>query len=115
MGRSFRLVESHPPQPTRRIDARLVHELIDLPVSVVGETEIPEYHSLAVRDLLRGHALGFLSGEAVAQVMGVAALTTEERGLQHLNWQGGTPLWYYILKESEVRSEGASSPRCLSA
>ena len=57
--------------PTRRIDARLVHPLIDLPGFVVGETEIPEHHSLAVRDLLRGHALDLPSGEAVARAMGL--------------------------------------------
>src|SRR5579884_707207 len=37
----FDLDPARPPQPTRRIDARLVHSLIALPPAVVGETEIP--------------------------------------------------------------------------
>jgi hypothetical protein len=102
----FALDPDHPPQPTRRIDARLVHPLIDLPLSVVGETEIPEHHSLAVRDLLRGYALDLPSGEAVAREMGVEPLTEDERGLGHLGWSGETPLWYYVLRESDTRADG---------
>ncbi|MDB5059864.1 MAG: Myeloperoxidase, thyroid peroxidase, cyclooxygenase catalytic domain [Chloroflexi bacterium] len=96
------------PQPTRRIDARLVHSLIALPPAVVGETEIPEHHSLAVRDLLRGRALDLPSGEAIAREMGVVSLTAEELRLVQVYapWRGETPLWYYILKESEVRQDG---------
>jgi hypothetical protein len=97
-----------PPQSTRRMDARLVHSLIALPDAVVGETEIPEYHSLAVRDLLRGSALDLPSGEAVAEAMGVAPLSEEELGLTELGigWRGETPLWYYVLKEADVREDG---------
>ena len=102
----FPLDDMQLPQPTRLIDARLVHPLIDLPESVVGQTEIPEHHSLAVRDLLRGYALDLPSGEAVAKAMGVPPLTEDERGLKELNWQGETSLWYYVLKESEARASG---------
>jgi hypothetical protein len=102
----FPLDDARPPQPTRRIDARLVHPLIDLPEFVVGETKIPEHHSLAVRDLLRGHALDLPSGEAVARAMGVVPLSEDERGLNELDWRGETPFWYYVLKESEVRAGG---------
>lgn len=104
----FAVDPDHRPQLTRRIDARLVHALIDLPPAVVGETEIPEYHSLAVRDLLRGRALDLPSGEAIAQVMGVEPLSEQQLGLTRLGigWQGATPLWYYVLKEAEVRASG---------
>lgn len=96
------------PQPTRRMDARLVHSLIALPEAIVGQTELPEHHSLAVRDLLRGHALDLPSGEAVAEAMGVEALTEEELGLTRLGigWQGETPLWYYVLREADMREDG---------
>jgi hypothetical protein len=97
----FALDDGHPPQPTRRIDARLVHPLIDLPNEVVGTPSVPEHRSLAVRDLLRGKALDLPSGEAVARVMNVEPLTPEELG-----WDGETSLWYYILKESELREQG---------
>lgn len=96
------------PQPTRRMDARLVHSLIALPDAVVGQTEIPEHHSLAVRDLLRGRALDLPSGEAVAEAMGIEPLTEEELGLTRLGtgWRGETPLWYYVLREADVREDG---------
>ena len=102
----YNLDNGHPPQQTRRIDARLVHPLIDLPAAIVGNTALPDYHSLAVRDLLRGYALALPSGEAVARTMEVEPLTGQELDLDHLNWQGETPLWYYILRESVVRTRG---------
>lgn len=102
----FELDNGLRPQPTRRIDARLVHSLIELPRQVVGETEIPEHYSLAVRDLLRGRALGLPSGEAIAEAMGIEPLSRDELSLAHLDWTGETPLWYYILKGSEARTAG---------
>ena len=38
--------------------------------------------------------------------MGVAPLTPEEVGLRQLGWKSETPLWYYILREAEVRHNG---------
>ena len=102
----FQLNDQHPPQASKRIDTVLAHSLIDLPKSVVGDTEIPEQHSLAYRDLERGEALDLPSGEAVARAMGIEPLTRDEAGLQALGWQGETPLWYYILREAEVRHDG---------
>ena len=95
----------HPPQPSRRLVASLTHALMDLPEQIVGHTEVPEHHSLAVRDLQRGAALGLPSGEAVARTIGAEPLTAGECGLGE-GWQGETPLWYYILKEAEVRAGG---------
>ena len=102
----FQLNDQHPPQASKRIDTILAHSLIDLPKSVVGDTEIPEQHSLAYRDLERGEALDLPSGEAVSRAMGIEPLSRDEAGLQTLGWQGETPLWYYILKEAEVRHDG---------
>ena len=94
------------PQASKRIDTMLAHSLIDLPTSVVGDTEIPEQHSLAYRDLVRGEALDLPSGEAIARVMGVEPLSKDEVGLSTMGWKSETPLWYYILKEAEVRQRG---------
>ncbi|MBV9279141.1 MAG: peroxidase [Chloroflexi bacterium] len=104
----FAVDSENPPQPTRRIDARLTHSLISLPEAVVGETELPEYHSLAVRDLLRGKALDLPSGEAVARVVGVEPLSPAQLGLRSEvpGWEGETPLWYYVLREAEVLEQG---------
>ena len=73
---------------------------------MVGDTEIPEQHSLAYRDLVRGEALDLPSGEAIARAMGVEPLSQEEVGLRAIGWQNETPLWYHILKEAEVRHGG---------
>ncbi len=71
---------------------------------------------LAVRNLLRGYLLSIPTGQHIADAMGVARLSSAE--LQQNNSQavndalaaGGfldrTPLWYYILKEAEVRADG---------
>lgn len=101
----FEIPGTHPPQPSRRLVASLTHALMDLPEQIVGHTEIPEHHSLAVRDLQRGAALSLPSGEAVARVIGAEPLSADEGGLGE-GWIGETPLWYYILKEAEVRAGG---------
>lgn len=102
----FNVDDKRPPQPSKRIDTILAHSLIDLPKSVVGDTQIPEQHSLAYRDLERGEALDLPSGEAVARAMSIEPLSKDEVDLNKLGWQGETPLWYYILKEAEVRNSG---------
>lgn len=102
----FQVDEQHPPQASKRIDTLLAHSLIDLPTSVVGVTDIPEEHSLAYRDLVRGEALDLPSGEAVAREIGAEELSPEEVGLRKLGWRSETPLWYYILREAEVRHNG---------
>jgi hypothetical protein len=38
--------------------------------------------------------------------MGVEPLSTSEVGLYDLGWKSETPLWFYILKEAEVRNRG---------
>jgi hypothetical protein len=102
----FRVDNNFLPQPSKKIDVSLAHSLIDLPQSVVGETEIPEQHSLAYRDLERGLALDLPSGEAVSRAMDVEPLTEDEVGLAKTGYHGETPLFYYILKEAEVRTGG---------
>src|SRR6266853_1766304 len=102
----FNVEGQRPPQASKRIDTLIAHSLIDLPRSVVGDTDIPEQHSLAYRDLMRGQALDLPSGEAVSRAMDIEPLSKDELGLSKLGWHGETPLWYYILKEAEVRAGG---------
>jgi hypothetical protein len=100
-------VERHPPaQRAKRIDGRLVSALIALPVAMTGESTIQEFHSLAVRDLERGEGAKLPSGEAVATFMGEQRLTPDEIGAKRIGWAGETPLWYYLLREADVRCEG---------
>jgi hypothetical protein len=106
--RLFFDADGHPPaQRAKKIDGRLVAALIALPVALTGESEIEEFHSLAVRDLERGQGVGLPSGEAVAQALGERALTPDEVGARAAGWRDETPLWYYILREADVRCGGA--------
>jgi hypothetical protein len=90
----------------KRIDGRLVGPLIALPVALTGAIDVEEYHSLAVRDLERGQGVGLPSGEAVARLIGEAPLSAKEVGVEETGWRGETPLWYYILREADVRQGG---------
>lgn len=95
-----------PAARAKKIDGRLVGALIALPVAVTGVSEVEEFHSLAVRDLMRGQGVGLPSGEAVARRMGEPPLSAEEVGAYSTKWSGETPLWYYILREADVRQGG---------
>jgi Animal haem peroxidase len=97
----------HPaPQPSKKIDGRLARSLIELPMAITGEVEVQAFHSLAVRDLQRGQAYGLPSGEALSGALGIQPLSPDDIGLGALDWAGETPLWYYLLKEAEVRGGG---------
>lgn len=80
------------PQLSRRIDAKLVPALFDLP---------DDGGSLAFRNLLRGQVLNLPSGQDVAKHLGAEVLTGDDLGAPD-----PTPLWFYILKESELRTGG---------
>ena len=92
------------PQRAKAIDGRLVPALVRLPAQITGEVHEAEFRSLAVRDLQRGLATGLPSGEAVAAALGVDPLTRDEVGVAGWEWE--TPLWYYVLKEAELRTGG---------
>jgi hypothetical protein len=96
------------PQPSRKIDTRLAHGLGILPENVAGDI----IRSLAERNLRRGVALGLPSGQSVARAMGMPQdliLGADDMGLTgNLEKYGdNTPLWYYILKEAEVKCNGS--------
>lgn len=93
-------------QRAKKIDGRLARSLIDLPLAITGDVEVEAYHSLAVRDLQRGQGLGLPSGEAVARRMGERPLSADEVGLAESGWSGETPLWFYILREADIRQAG---------
>ena len=97
------------PQRCKRLDGRLAASLIRLPVEITGELDetVAHHQSLAVRDLQRGVATGLPSGEAVARHLGVEPLDADEVGVAEHGWEGETPLWFYILKEAELRAGGA--------
>jgi hypothetical protein len=94
------------PQPSKKIDGRLARSLIELPKALTGDADTGASHSLAVRDLQRGQAYGLSSGEALSRALGIQPLSAAEISLGKLGWAGDTPLWYYLLKEADVRCDG---------
>lgn len=116
--------DTDPTHFARKIDTRLVPPIMNMVKEgtgsgIQGEAERPIrelLRHLARRNLLRGYLLSIPTGQAAAAAMGVAALSADE--LRRDNSpevnaaleQGGfllkTPLWYYILKEAEVRADG---------
>lgn len=93
-------------QRAKKLDGRLVRALIALPVAMTGPTDVTALRSLATRDLERGQGVGLPSGEAVATLLGEKPLTADEIGTSTVGWSGETPLWYYVLREADVRSGG---------
>ena len=115
---------SIPDHFARKIDTRLAPPLKDM----VNQGNDPALDTtpdirkilkmLARRNLLRGYHLSIPTGQAVAAKMGVLPLTADElrqgnsSGLNQVLQDNGfinrTPLWYYVLKEAEVRANGNS-------
>lgn len=93
-------IDGKPParlQNSRRIDTHLAAALGELPPDIATGVR-----ALAKRNLLRGRALGLPSGQSVARRMGATVLSPAE-----LDLPGGvTPLWPYILGESQRLGDG---------
>ena len=110
----------------RKIDTRLAPPIMNM-VNQGNDVEGDDAPSvavrkllrgLAVRNLLRGYLLSIPTGQAAADAMGVEKLTEAELrknngdavnlALQNGGFLVDTPLWFYILKEAEVRGDGNS-------
>jgi hypothetical protein len=90
-----------PARKPRKIDTKLSLPLTSLPGSVVPPPD-PTVN-LAVRNTLRGKKVGLPSGQQVARAMRVNALSNATLGLSNdPGWGGEAPLWFYILRESEL-------------
>jgi heme peroxidase len=95
---------------TRGIDTSITHFLFNLRVPGVVAA-LPS--SLPERNLLRGSRLGLPTGQDVARAMGIATLTADEVAtgatggtVRKFGFDTATPLWFYILKEAELRAGG---------
>jgi hypothetical protein len=95
-----------PAQRAKPIDGQLPRSLIDLPQAITGAVDDAAYRSLAARDLERGQATGLPSGESVAELIGAHVLDEDELDLRRHGWEGETPLWLYVLRESAARHSG---------
>ena len=104
----------------RKIDTNLAPPMRDL--TNEGNDATPPIRTilkrLATRNLLRGYLLGIPTGQKVAEAMSIEPLSGDELKLDNhpavddaLEAGGfleSTPLWYYVLKEAEVRANGNS-------
>lgn len=96
------------PNMARKIDTSISMNLETITGFPHGDLT-GEKRSITVRNLLRGFALGLPTGEGVAAWIGEKPLTQEEIAegreecfnLRFL--KGKTPLWFYILREAELR------------
>lgn len=86
-------------QRVRKIDRQLAPPLLDMPPEEAGGL----INNLARRNLTRGARLGLPSGQAVSRFMGMEPL--DDRDLD-LPGKGPAPLWYYVLREAEMRQGG---------
>ena len=96
---------------TRQIDTKLANGLQSLPE--FANVLEPHLKFLAVRNLLRGRLVGLPTGQDVAAKLGVPPLTPAEVAagphsavIMAQGFDKKTPLWFYILKEAEVRNGG---------
>lgn len=70
---------------------------------------------MTIRNLLRGFALGLPTGEEVARGLGESPLSAEDlagspHGALPQEFHERTPLWYYILREAEMRGGNRLGP-----
>ena len=96
--RFFEMDAATIPQPSRLIDAKLVPALSDLPG--------PD-GSLATLNLMRGYRLGLPSGQDVAKLLKAPRVFS---GIDLGAPLDPTPLWFYILKESELELDADDAP-----
>jgi len=96
---------SNDEQPSRRIDPFLAKPLFELPF--ISDPGPLDPASLAARNLLRGHAFGLPSGQAIARAMCVDPLSPDElKEVADLGFDRSTPLFYYLLREAQVEGKG---------
>lgn len=89
---------------SRKIDALVSRSMFALPVGPVVPPNPPQVTSLPERNLLRGARIGIPSYQDVAREMGITPLTNAEMGLTDPALGDECPLWFGILKESELRA-----------
>ncbi len=106
---------SEPDHFARKIDTQLAPPLADMRNEPSGV-----FKHLARRNLRRGHRLNLPSAQAcIAEFNtdsygGITALTTAEltsgdtgQAVSDGGFENETPLWFYVLRESEVQADGA--------
>lgn len=94
----------------RFFDTLISSGLFTLPIGGLQGAENAGSNILAFRNLVRGHFYGLASGQDVAAAMGVPVVSPADALPDSVDsasisagFAAGTPLWYYILRESEMQ------------
>jgi hypothetical protein len=92
-------------KPNKQVDTHISTALFNLPLSAIASHDQPQV--LPQRNLLRQLTWSLPSGQAIASQMGVSALSADDlQELAKYGFSTSTPLWYYVLKEAQVRAGG---------
>jgi hypothetical protein len=92
-------------KPNKRIDTHISTPLFNLPLGAIASHDQPQV--LPQRNLLRQLTWSMPSGQKVAGDMGLAPLKDSDLSeLQPYGFQKSTPLWYYVLKEAQLTTDG---------
>jgi hypothetical protein len=95
-------------RPSKSVDTKISTPLFNLPLGAIASGQPPT--SLPQRNLLRHLTWSIPAGQAIANEMGIPPLTTGdlyELARFDAGLEQSTPLWYYVLKEAELRANGA--------
>ncbi|MEM7551898.1 MAG: peroxidase family protein [Bacteroidota bacterium] len=103
----FFALNSTPVQLANKVDTKIVSSLLNLPFRIVRDS----VNSLATRNLMRGESFNLPSGQQVRERLGISD-TINSKVDEFLNkdefkelppeFSTHTPLWFYILAESEI-------------
>jgi hypothetical protein len=94
-------------KPNKKIDRRISTPMFHLPLGAIASHDQPT--ALPQRNLLRQVTWSIPSGQAIAKVMGVPALSgsdLNELSPYDLGLNKSTPLWYYALAEADLMAGG---------
>jgi hypothetical protein len=88
----------------RMIDTLISKSLFALPIGGQSGAEPSGSNTLPFRNLVRAFFYGAPSGQDVAAAMGIPVIAPTDAidPTKVPGFQTGTPLWYYILRESEI-------------
>lgn len=92
-------------QAPRLIDTHVSNGLFLLPIGGQSGAEVSGLQSLPQRNMIRGFFYGLPSGQAIARRMGVPVIHPNDaiNPTAVPGFDGGTPAWYYMLKEAELQ------------
>ncbi len=96
-------------QASKLVDTKLSRVMLRLPDGVVPPGTADKFRSLATRNLQRGIDISLPAGQHVASRLRISNRLTEDE-IWTTNGSkigsGFAPLWFYILREGEVRANG---------